>query len=67
VTQQEATLVYWINARNAAASYTIWRFAQDRVDAIFRAMGHAPALFAPLADQELIFPAVKAAFEEREP
>jgi len=63
MTQHEADLIHWIGIRNSAQSWVAWRLAQGQVDALFRAMGYRQAEFAHLADRELIFPAVKEAFE----
>ena len=64
MTQQQLTLVHWIEVRNAAASYTVWRFAQERVDALWRAMGYPPSpSICRLADEELVFPAIRGALE----
>ena len=63
MTQRRADLIHWTNIRNAATSWAVWRFAQERIDVLFRAMGYAPSPYARLADRELVFPAVRAALE----
>jgi hypothetical protein len=64
VTQREADLCRLIDARNAATSFLAWRFAQERLADLWRAMGYAAASPAcRLADEKMVFPAVRAALE----
>lgn len=65
MTQYEHDLLYWRQIRDTARNFTEWYFAQERVSAIFRAMGYGDGGNEAI-DRELIFPRVREYFEERQ-
>ena len=63
MTQYEADLRYWVQERNSATGFTLWRIAQAQIDSIFVAMGYKRAPLAAIVDEEFVFPQIQAGFE----
>jgi hypothetical protein len=61
-TQYEAALEHWATICVTTTSPSAWEHARRRMDALWRAMGYAAASPAcRLADEKMVFPAVRAA------